>query len=373
MTTSGNNREKTHYELLGISRESSLREIKTAFRKISLTTHPDRGGSNEAQALINHAYEILSDPARRRRYDGALSATAGKSAVRQQRSGQAGEWEKSFRKHGKTKNIRDRVREEVNRRSEEIRAGFTGSVDAEFADACGSYKKIRGRFIMAAVSAGVFLASGFLYPFLWAGAAAAGYALYRHARFGAGDDAFFILNPEWRPILKRRARKKAALEAEASRARLEELPETVDRLFAVLRRASVARDDEGTVFYRIMVHFFMLGYGPFSHDAGERIAVVSSGDERIAVRYRHRTGATANAAFVKRLRNYMEENHIRKGFLYASPGLSKNAARLAGSFGIVHYTTGDLNAWISGTPSGHYPGPAGDIIEQIDSFMKFLS
>lgn len=372
MTPSTDNKEKTLYELLGIPGHSAPGEVKSAFRKASLKAHPDRGGSNEAQALLNRAYEILSDPARRRRYDKALSAQAGKTVVKRQRSGQAGEWEKSFRKQGKTRNIRDRVREEVSRRSEETRSGFSRRVDAEFAGARGEFKKIRRRFIMAAAGACVLLAAGFIYPFLWAGAAAAGYALYRNARYGVGDDAFLVVNPEWSSIIKRRIRRKAAREAEAMRARLEELPETVDRLFALLRKTTGAGDEEAVVFRRILAHFFLLGYGPVSHDAGDRIAVVSSGDERIAIRYRHRTGPPANAAFIKRLRNYMEENRIRKGFLYASPGLSKNAALLAEKQGIVHYTARDLNAWISGTPSGQYPGPEGDIISHIDSFMKFF-
>ena len=123
---------------------------------------------------------------------------------------------------------------------------------------------------------------------------------------------------------------------------------------------------------RILVHFFMLGYGPVSNDAKGRILVVSNGDEKIAVRYRHRTGTPANAAFIKKLRDYMVENNIRRGFIYASPGLSKNAAKLAENHGIVHYTARDLNAWIEGTATGHYPGPPGDIIGQIDSFMDFM-
>lgn len=372
MKTSIDKNEKTHYELLGIPRNSTLREIKNAFRKISLKTHPDRGGSNEAQALINRAYEILSDPVRRRRYDAALSAPGEKHSVKQRRPGGTGEWERSFRKHRPNKNIRERVREEVNRRSEEIRSGLSRRVDAAYADALGEFKKIRGRFIIAAAVACVFLVAGFMHPLLWAGTAAAGYALYRNARYGSGDDVFFVMNPEGSSMIKRRVRKKVALEAESMRARLEELTETVNRLFTDLRRSTLVRDDERTVFHRMMVHFFLLGYRPVSHDAGERIAVVSSADERIAVRYRHRTGAPANAAFIKKLHDFMGEAGIRKGFLYSSPGLSTNAAKLAGKFGIVLYTARDLNAWIGGTPSGHYPGPEKDIIRHIESFMEFF-
>ena len=201
------------YALLGVPRGSSIREIQRAFRKLSMRTHPDRGGSNEAQARINHAYEILSDPARRRRHDAVLSARAESSPVKRHRSGQAEEWEKSFPRQKIKKNIKDRVREEVNKRSEEIRSGYGRRVDAEFAIA-GRLFKDRVRFIIS--SAGALRVPGcrFCHPLLWAGVAAAGYMVYRNARYGAGDEALLVLHPEWRHILKQRARKKVTRESE---------------------------------------------------------------------------------------------------------------------------------------------------------------
>jgi DnaJ-class molecular chaperone len=62
-------RETKLYDLLDIQPSSSSEEIKKAFRKKSLTHHPDKGGDAEIYKKINGAYEILSDPEKRKLYD----------------------------------------------------------------------------------------------------------------------------------------------------------------------------------------------------------------------------------------------------------------------------------------------------------------
>jgi molecular chaperone DnaJ len=70
------------YELLGLARGASLVEIKRSYRRLARKYHPDiNPGDNTAEARfkeITLAYETLSDPDLRLRYDaGALSAAAG--------------------------------------------------------------------------------------------------------------------------------------------------------------------------------------------------------------------------------------------------------------------------------------------------------
>lgn len=58
------------YEILGLPKEASAEEIKAAFRREASRAHPDRqGGSGERMAAVNDAYAVLSDPARRKRFD----------------------------------------------------------------------------------------------------------------------------------------------------------------------------------------------------------------------------------------------------------------------------------------------------------------
>ena len=59
-----------YYAVLGIARESTPAEIKRAYRKLAREHHPDcRGGCRSEEFLrIQEAYEVLSDPGRRRRY-----------------------------------------------------------------------------------------------------------------------------------------------------------------------------------------------------------------------------------------------------------------------------------------------------------------
>lgn len=57
------------YGLLGVGREADAEEIKKAFRKQVLTHHPDKGGDEEVFKKLSRAYEVLSDPDKKRVYD----------------------------------------------------------------------------------------------------------------------------------------------------------------------------------------------------------------------------------------------------------------------------------------------------------------
>ena len=64
---------KDYYKILGVNRSASDAELKQAYRKLALKFHPDRNpgdkGAEDKFKEINEAYQVLSDPAKRSRYN----------------------------------------------------------------------------------------------------------------------------------------------------------------------------------------------------------------------------------------------------------------------------------------------------------------
>ncbi|KAJ7211578.1 hypothetical protein GGX14DRAFT_623107 [Mycena pura] len=62
-------RAKDYYKVLGVARDADLRTIKKAYRNAAKTAHPDKGGTEQKMAAVNEAYEVLSKPELRERFD----------------------------------------------------------------------------------------------------------------------------------------------------------------------------------------------------------------------------------------------------------------------------------------------------------------
>eukprot|EP00455_Lapot_gusevi_P053760 TRINITY_DN846_c0_g1_i1.p1 TRINITY_DN846_c0_g1~~TRINITY_DN846_c0_g1_i1.p1 ORF type:complete len:374 (-),score=124.26 TRINITY_DN846_c0_g1_i1:121-1242(-) len=81
--------ERDYYEVLGVSKTSNPSQIKKAYRKLSLETHPDKAG-NSPEVLkkfqeISEAYQVLSDPEKKEVYD-----KYGHEGLKQQQGGGSG-------------------------------------------------------------------------------------------------------------------------------------------------------------------------------------------------------------------------------------------------------------------------------------------
>ena len=65
--------KRDYYEILGVAKTATADEIKSAYRKLAMKYHPDRNPDNpeakEKFTEISEAYEVLSNPEKRQRYD----------------------------------------------------------------------------------------------------------------------------------------------------------------------------------------------------------------------------------------------------------------------------------------------------------------
>ncbi len=65
--------KRDYYEILGVDKKASADDIKRAYRRLAIQYHPDKNpGDKEAEAKFKQcaeAYEVLSDPEKRKRYD----------------------------------------------------------------------------------------------------------------------------------------------------------------------------------------------------------------------------------------------------------------------------------------------------------------
>ncbi|QCK16272.1 J domain-containing protein [Mangrovivirga cuniculi] len=68
--------DKNYYEILNLSRDASLKEIKSNYRKLASKYHPDVNHEKNAQDIfikIREAYDVLSDPVKKEDYDNKLN------------------------------------------------------------------------------------------------------------------------------------------------------------------------------------------------------------------------------------------------------------------------------------------------------------
>lgn len=66
--------KRDYYQVLGVNKDASADDIKRAYRRLAMKYHPDKNPGNKAEAEVKfkecaEAYEVLSDPEKRKQYD----------------------------------------------------------------------------------------------------------------------------------------------------------------------------------------------------------------------------------------------------------------------------------------------------------------
>lgn len=77
-SVAGRGSQVDHYRTLGVARDATTREIRRAYWRLARRHHPDANPGDDDPGrfvAITGAYQVLSDPAARARYDRTLSAT----------------------------------------------------------------------------------------------------------------------------------------------------------------------------------------------------------------------------------------------------------------------------------------------------------
>lgn len=82
-TSTGRDTTKTYYDILEVPADADAATIRKSYLKKSLKYHPDKNPNNEEEAKakfieVGEAYEVLSDPTKRRVYDRELRTSGGK-------------------------------------------------------------------------------------------------------------------------------------------------------------------------------------------------------------------------------------------------------------------------------------------------------
>lgn len=65
-------KKRTLYQVLHLQPDCTQQKVKQNYKHMSMMCHPDHGGTTKAMQQVNRAYEILSDPEKRKKYDAQL-------------------------------------------------------------------------------------------------------------------------------------------------------------------------------------------------------------------------------------------------------------------------------------------------------------
>lgn len=376
------------YEILGIPKDSSPQEIKSAYHSCSKRNHPDLGGNEEAQIAINLANEILSDPIQRQIHDKFWSYK--KNSVNNYQTPDARQpqsqenYTPKSQQSKYTKNAFDILYENIQsfinneilvlekQRARKCDEKFNQYVQI-FLDARKS-KNITLIFALLSTLAATGSSILFHFHWLWILPVVCWTSFSSNATsVEINFEKYEFTDAKWKDKLKSAASVAVDRENVYRIAQIKRSLEKVAELQNLLNRSTTFDESEENVARRITGTLFLMGYKPISNDTETRMITFMAGDERILVRYRHRDGPATNVTYVERMVRYMRLNTISSGLLFCTPGLSGNGEQLAKKNGILWYTLEIMNQWIDDSCKSEYGGPKENIIVELDHLFSFLT
>lgn len=387
------------YKVLYIAPGATPDEIRTAYRKVSQKTHPDSGGSHEAQVRVNLAYEVLSDPISRQAHDffwhrssthaqraeRPMSGTA--EAVRpsspspnpkesESQTGAASS--KSGGLGSSLESLFKRVRKSIDLEIDKLKAKHPENVRNKFTQYQRQFENAKRsrlwRFgIFACLTLLALSANNKFSALAWIASIVAGIAcipVIRRTRISSRFISFY--DSSWQQRIQAIASEEMDAENIRREAGLHEYKGKVGSLGEMVSRPSSFDESEEQIARRIAIAMFLMGYVPEKNDRQTRILVFTSGEERILVRFRHRAGMAINISYVERMIAAMQIYRCTRGFLFCTPGLSANGELLARKQGITWYSLKTMNEWVASVLDSNYAGPRGEILGLLDELMVFL-
>jgi len=141
------------YSLLNVLRTANQDEIKKAYKKAVLKAHPDKGGLHEEFQSVQHAFDVLSDPLKRKQYDKELRLMNSKDGTTVVQETSDTEYKQASNSSKEIKKPRDLVVELPNNPSNlsiselkslltSLEIGYEGCFEKQdFIDKVNDYKK----------------------------------------------------------------------------------------------------------------------------------------------------------------------------------------------------------------------------------------
>lgn len=388
------------YEILETHFNASPQEIRDAYKKASLKSHPDKGGSHEAQIKVNLAREILSDPLQRQDHDtywrklfsknrasdhGFNNQQNHQHANSHDKETQTGASEKKSKANKSSSfnspkqdpealfSFKMRLQDEIEKRKAQIWLTLDALVNETQASIKNQIEKAKNNAVISSLAFIAFTALSIQYPGFWFVVAGLVINLGHKAKgIKIGNATFALFDADIDKKIMRQAQFVAAEACSQRASAVERYHSLFVTLKDVLQNSSSVGDRESAIARRFTIALFLMGYNPELYIQDDRMLIFNDGEQRILVRFRHRAGASVDISYVKKLYSMMNAYRVTLGFLFGSPGISGPAAAFAAARNIKVYTLETMNNWIEEVIMSGHTGPDGDLLENISKLNNFL-